>query len=236
MYKKHLHVYSLNTGYIWLVGGKIKGKWRNINKGLQKWEMGLFMGLLEILGMLVDLAGDQFKFDQFKFVHLNLTITRPFFLIRWQACSSSGSTNILVDDSVWHTDYSKTSSTISGGTGLISIVSLLLYGALFRLLRSNWVIHLTRSSLQRLEIDRLEFSISYLASKSLKRSISPENFELMSFLKSSRLKTSSMSSSSDKFPIDFLFLPLLLIINRKRRYELGKNGDGCKKMLTLRRS
>ena len=51
---------------------------------------------------------------------------------------------------------------------------------------------------------KLELNISYFACKLLKQSFSPENFELMSFLKFSRLRTSS-------FPINFLFVPLLMI-------------------------
>ena len=152
---------------------------------------------------------------------------RAFFLMRWQACRSSGSTDIPVRDSTWHTDGSRTLSAISDGTGLIVRVSLLLYWALFKLLRSNWVIHSSRRSLQRLVIDRLELTISYFDSKSLKRSFSSENFTLMSFLKFSRLRTSS---------IDFLFVPFLIRRNWKIRYNLGKNGDGCKTMLTLRQS
>ena len=122
-------------------------------------------------------------------------ITQSFFLIRWQACRSSGSTDTPVSDHVWHTDYSNTSSTVSYGTGLR--VSLLLYWVLFRLLRSNWVIRSSRFSLQRLEVDRFELTISYFAWKLLKRSLSSENFALMSLLKISRLRT--ISSSFDKF-------------------------------------
>ena len=95
--------------------------------------------------------------------------------------------------------YSRTSSAISDGTGLILRVSLLVYWALFKLLHSDWVICSSRMSLQRLVIDRLELTISYFASKSLKRSFSSENFTLMSFLKFSKLRTSSVSSSFDKF-------------------------------------
>ena len=129
----------------------------------------------------------------FYFLHLNLMITRSFFLMRWQACGLSVSTDIPVRDSVWHTDCFRTSSAISDGTGLISRVSLLVYWALFKLLRSNWVIRSSRRSLQRLAIDRLELTISYFASISLKRSFSSENFTLMSLLKFSRLRTSSIS-------------------------------------------
>ena len=39
----------------------------------------------------------------------------------------SGSTDIPVRDSAWHTDYSRTSSAISDDTELISRVSLLVY-------------------------------------------------------------------------------------------------------------
>ena len=122
-----------------------------------------------------------------------------FFLMRWQACRLSGSTDVPVKDSAWHADCSSTSSAISDGIGLISRVSLLLYWALFKLLRSNWVIRSSRRSLQRLVIDRLELTISYFASKLLKRSFNSENFTLMSFLKFSRVRTSSISSSFDKF-------------------------------------
>ena len=135
----------------------------------------------------------------FCFLHLNLMVTRSFFLMWWQACRSSGSTDIPFSDSTWHTDCSRTSSAISDGTELISRVSILLYWSLFRTLRSNWVISSSRSSLQRLEIDRSELTISYFAWKSLKRSLSSENFALMSFLKLSRLRTSSISSSFYKF-------------------------------------
>ena len=51
---------------------------------------------------------------------------------------------------------------------------------------------------------KLELNISYFACKLLKQLFSPENFELMSFLKFSRLRTSS-------FPINFLFVQLLMI-------------------------
>ena len=103
------------------------------------------------------------------------------------------------------------------------------------ILRSDWVIRSTRRSLQRLVINMLELDISYFASKSLKRSFSLENFTLMSFLKFSRLRTSSISFLTS-FPTDFLFVPFLIIINWMTRYNLGKNGNGCKMMLTLQRS
>ena len=135
----------------------------------------------------------------FWFLHLNFMITWYFFLMRWLSCRSSSSTDIPVRDSAWQTDCSRMLSAISDGTGLISRVSLLVYWALFKLLRSNWVIRSSRRSLQRLVIVRLELIISYFASKSLKRSFSSENFTFMSFLKFSRLKTSSISSSFDKF-------------------------------------
>ena len=48
--------------------------------------------------------------------------------------------------------------------------------ALFRLQRSEWAIRSSRSSLQHLEMGRLEFTISYLALKSFKRPIVSENF------------------------------------------------------------
>ena len=110
-------------------------------------------------------------------------ITRSFFFMRWQDCRVSGSTDIPVSDSAWHTDCSRTSSAISDGTGLISRNSLQLYRALYRLLRSNWVISSSRSSL-RFEMDRFESTISYSAWKSLKQSFSSKKFWLMSFLKS----------------------------------------------------
>ena len=135
----------------------------------------------------------------FCFLHLNFMITRSFFLMRWQACRSSGSTAIPVSESAWHTYCSRTSSAVWEGTGLISRVFLLLYWVLLRLFRSKWVIRSSRTSLQRLEIDRLELTMSYFAWKSLKRSLSSENLALMSFLKLSRLRTSSISSSFDKF-------------------------------------
>ena len=118
--------------------------------------------------------------------------------MRWQTCRSSVSTDIPVRDSAWHTDCSRTSSAISDGTGLISRVYLLVYWALFKLLCSNWVICSNRRSLQHLVINRLEFTISYFASKSLKPSFSLESFTLMAFLKL-RLRTSSISSSFNKF-------------------------------------
>ena len=98
----------------------------------------------------------------FCFLHFNFMIARPFFLMQWQACRSPGFTDIPVSDSVWHTDCSRISSAISNGTCLISRVSLLLYWALLRLWRFNWVIRSSRSSLQRLEIDRLELTIHIL--------------------------------------------------------------------------
>ena len=119
--------------------------------------------------------------------------------MRWEACRSSGSTDIPVSDSPWHENCSRTPLAISGDTGLISSIFLLLYWVLFRLLYSNWVMHSSRSSLQRLEIDRLELTISYFALKSLIQSFSSENIKLMSFLKLSRLRTSSISSSYGKF-------------------------------------
>ena len=120
----------------------------------------------------------QFKRTQcFCFLHLNFIITWSFVLMWWQACRLSSSTDILVSDSVWHTDWSRTSR-----------VSLLLYLALFRLLHSNWVICSSRSSLQGLEINRLELTISYFAWKLLKRLFSSENFKLLSLLKFLRLR------------------------------------------------
>ena len=125
-------------------------------------------------------------------------IVGSFFLMWWQACRSSGSTDIPVRDSAWHTDCSRVSSAISDGTGLVSRVSLPVYWALFKLLHSNWVICSSRRSWQHLVIYRLELTILHFASKSLKRSFSLENFTLMSFIKFSRLRTSSISSSFDK--------------------------------------
>ena len=87
----------------------------------------------------------------FSFLHLNFMITQSFFLMWWQACRLSSSTDIPVNDSTWLTDCFRTSLAISDGTGLISRVSLMLYRALFRLLHSNWIIHSSRSSLQHLE-------------------------------------------------------------------------------------
>ena len=122
-----------------------------------------------------------------------------FFLMPWQACRSSGSTDIPVSNSAWQTDCSRTSSAISDDTELILTVSLLLHWASLNLLCSNWDIRSSRRSLQRLEIDRLELTILYFAWKSLKRWFSSENFALMLFLKFSRLRTSSISLSFDKF-------------------------------------
>ena len=74
----------------------------------------------------------------FCFLHLNFMITPSFFFMRWQqACRQSGCNDIPVSDTSWHTDCSRTSSAISDGTGLISRVSLLLYLAVFSLLRFN---------------------------------------------------------------------------------------------------
>ena len=145
----------------------------------------------------------------------------------------SGSTDIPVSDSAWHTDCSRISSAMSDGTGLISRVSHLLYWALLRLLHSIWVICSSRSSLQHLEIDRLELTISYFTWKWLKRLLRSENFALMSFLKFSRLKTSSIIHLLTSFPTDFLFIPLLITTNWKIRYELGQNGNGCKTSLSF---
>ena len=133
--------------------------------------------------------------------------------MRWKSYRSSGSRDISVGDSAWHANYSKTLSTISDGTGLISRVSLLLHLMFFSLLSSNWLIRSSRGSLQHLEIDRLEFTLSYLTSKSLKRSFSSENFELMPFLKLLRLRISSMSSSFDKFS-NWLLIPIIVDNNK----------------------
>ena len=124
-----------------------------------------------------------------------------FFFMWWQACRLSGFTDIPVNDSAWHTDCSRTSSVKPEGTGLIYRVSLLLYWALLRLLHSDWVIHSSRSLLQRLEIDRLELTISYFSWKSLQWSLSSKNFVLISYLKFSRLRTSSISSSLHVFQL-----------------------------------
>ena len=161
-------------------------------------------------------------------------ITRSYFLMRWQVSRSSGSTDVPVSDSASHTDCSRISSAIC--TGLISSVSLLLYWALFRLLRSNWAMHSRRSSLQRLEINRLELTVSYFAWKSLNQSLSSENFALMSFLKFSRLRTLSISSSFDKFSDWLLVRTIVNNNNLEDKVWIRTIGDGCKTILTLRRS
>ena len=109
----------------------------------------------------------------FSFPHLNFMITWFFFLMWWQAGRLSSSTDISISDSACYTDFSRTSSAISDGTGLISRVSLLLYWVLFKLLCSNWVICSSRRSLQHLEIDRLELTFSYFALKLLKKNHLP---------------------------------------------------------------
>ena len=140
-------------------------------------------------------------------------MTRSFFLMRWQACRSSGSTDVPVRDSAWHTDCFRTSSAISDGTELVLRVSLLVYWALFKLLHSNWVMRSSRTSLQRLVIDRLELTISYFASKLLRRSFSSENFTLTLFLKFSRPRTSSISSSFGKLS-NWILVRTILKINK----------------------
>ena len=86
----------------------------------------------------------------FCFLHLNFTITRSFFFIRWQAFRLSSST-ITISNNAKHPDCSGMMLALSYGTGLISRVSLQLFWGLFELLRCNWIMHSSRISLRRLE-------------------------------------------------------------------------------------
>ena len=153
-------------------------------------------------------------------------ITQYFFFMWWQACRSSGSTGTPVDDSAWHTDVPGCPQQYQMALGWFREF-------LFYYIERYSSYNILIESLQGLEIDRLELTILYFASKSLKRSFRSENFALMSFLKFSKLRTSSISSS---FSTDFLFVPFLIIIHWKIRYKLGKNDNGCKTMLTFWRS
>ena len=58
--------------------------------------------------------------------HLNLTITLSDLFIQWQACKSFGTTFAPVNDKIFQTFSSKTSSVMSAGTGFNSIALLLL--------------------------------------------------------------------------------------------------------------
>ena len=118
----------------------------------------------------------------FCFLYLNFMMTRSFFLMWWQVCRLSSSIDIPVRYSAWDTDCSRVSSAISDGTGLISRVYLLLYWALFKLLRSNWVIRPSRRSLQCLVINRLELTISYWTKNLVNKFIFWQVFQLTSCL------------------------------------------------------
>ena len=95
------------------------------------------------------------------FLSLNLTITFSLFFIRWQAWRSSGVTVVPVKESARHTLFSKSVLGIDWGIGLISMVSLRTYLALFRALRSKLVIRFSSRELQFFEINSSEFSSSY---------------------------------------------------------------------------
>ena len=87
-----------------------------------------------------------------------------FYPWTWRLLSSV--TVVPVKESAWHTLFSKSVLGIDWGIGLISMVSLRTYLALFRALRSKLVIRFSSRELQFFEINCSEFSSSYFLIKS----------------------------------------------------------------------
>ena len=70
---------------------------------------------------------------------LNLTIPFSLLFMRWQAWRLSGVTFIPVNESAWHTLFSKSAEGIEWGMGLIFMDSLRTYWTVFSTLHSKLI-------------------------------------------------------------------------------------------------
>ena len=93
--------------------------------------------------------------DCFCLPHLDFTIILSDLFMWWQASKSSGTTLTSFSDSTLQILSSKTSSWISAGTGLDSVVSCLLYWELVTASCSNWMILVSRSEFKLLHLLQL---------------------------------------------------------------------------------
>ena len=114
-------------------------------------------------------------------VNLVMGQTFSLFFMRWQAWRSPSVTVVPVKESAWHTLFSKWVLGIYWGIGLISMVSLWAYWALFsRALYSKLVIPFSSRELQFFEINSSEFSLPYLSIKSSNRLFRPLSLSVIS--------------------------------------------------------
>ena len=128
------------------------------------------------------------------FLSLNLTITFSLFLIQWQAWRLPGVTVVPVKESARHTLFSKSVLGIDWGIGLIFMVSLQTYWALFRALHSKLVIRFSSRKLQFFWINSSECSSSYFLIKSSNQLLRPLSLLIIS----QKFSNSSISSSVDR--------------------------------------
>ena len=92
----------------------------------------------------------------------------------------SGVTVVPVKESACHTLFSKSVLGIDWAVGLIYMVSLKTYWALFRALCSKLVIRFSSRELQFFEINSSEFSLPYLLIKSSNRLFRPLSLSVIS--------------------------------------------------------
>ena len=144
---------------------------------------------------------------QLAFLRLNFTITNYFFFKRWQACKSPGLTLCLVKENALQIFSLSFPSLIDGEVGFTSTDSRRWYWALVTAFLSDWTILSISNLLQFFVIATSDERISNLRIDSMKKSSNRfdkwESFDVMSSI----LISSSMSSSLERFSIDFLFEP-----------------------------
>ena len=128
------------------------------------------------------------------FLSLNLTITLSLFFIRWEAWRSSGVTVVPFKESALHTLFSTAVLGSDWGIGLISMVSLRTYWALFKALHSKLVICFSSWELPFFEINSSEFSSLYFLIKSSNRLFRPLSLSVIS----QNFNNSFMSSSLNR--------------------------------------
>ena len=141
---------------------------------------------------------------QLTFLRLNFTITNYFFFKRWQACKSPGLTLCLVKESALQIFSLSFSSLIDGEVGFTSTDSR---RALVTAFLSDWTTLSISNLLEFFVIATSDERISNLRINSMKKSSNQfdkwKTFDVMSSI----LISSSISSSLQRFSIDFLFEP-----------------------------
>ena len=143
-----------------------------------------------VVALLLILVPCDWKMTLFLcFLSLNLTITLSLFFIRWEAWRSSCVTFVPFKESALHTLLGS-----DWGIGLISMVSLRKYWALFKALHSKLVICFSSRELQFFKINSSEFSSLYFLIKSSNRLFRPLSLSVIS----ENFSNSFMSSSHNR--------------------------------------